>query len=244
MEQIRVGNKNLSGYRLPGIFFKKYWFWFEGPVEVPGADMVNFFSYNKVDQLGFKRKERLTTVIDLKRELSAIWEKMREGFIRKQIIKGERNGIVVRQDENFSDFKRIYGKFRKDKNIHEDNFRVFEKNGILFSAYLANRMIAGGIFIANNNCFRAWVLASKRLSDLSGPEREIVGQANRTVIWQAIKYAKEKNYEVFDLGGINPESEDRNESSLAEFKEAFGGERKNGYFYYKIYSKILKILIR
>ncbi|MFA6500660.1 MAG: hypothetical protein WCV69_02370 [Patescibacteria group bacterium] len=242
-DNIKNGNKILCGYRLPSLFFKKYWLWFSDPIDIKGADMVNFFSYNKIDRDEFYCKEGMTTVIDLNQGIEAIFSKMRNNFIIKQIRKGERNGIVIKLDKNFSEFKNIYYVFRKSKNLTKDNPNVLADNGILFSAYYNNSMIAGGIFISDGVNIRAWVLASLR--KVSGSkDREIIGQANRMVITEAIKYAKNSGHKQFDLGGINPYSTDIGEKNLAEFKESFGGARIKCYYYYKVYSKLLKLLMR
>ncbi len=231
-------------YKLPTLYFRKYWFWFTAPRDIEQADMVNFFSYDNSERQDFHKKEGLTTVIDLSQNLDLIWSKMRPGFIRQQIKKGERNGIIVKQDNNFKEFKKIYYSFRKKKKLHGDRFIVFEKNGLEFSAYWQGKMVAGGIFIAGDGFIRALVLASQRLSEQQGKRREIIGQANRLVIWQAIKYAKANNYKLLDLGGIAPESKDKEQKTLAEFKEAFGGTRRQAYYYYKVYSKLLRYLMR
>jgi len=98
--------------------------------------------------------------------------------------------------------------------------------------------------VARQGYFRAWVLASKRLDNVSGRFREIIGQANRMVIWQAIMFAKDHGYRSFDLGGIAPDDDNKEQRSLAEFKEAFGGERKKAYYYFKVYSRLLKFLMK
>lgn len=220
-------------------FLKKYWFWFQDPTDVKQAAMVNFFSYNKVDRIGFKRTVSLTSVIDLNEELDLIWCKMRKKFTCKQIQRGERNGIIVSQDTNFKEFKKVYKKFRKEKKLTKDKFSTFKNNGIFFSAYYEKKLIAGGIFISDGENMRAWALLSLRHS-LNNRTKEIVGQANRMIIWEAIKYAKNIGYTKFDLGGINPNSSDRSQVLLTEFKEGFGGKRIESYYYYKIYSRLLK----
>ena len=234
----------LSGWKMPGLIFKKYWFWFDRPVEVKKADLVNFFCYDNIDEPGFHKRAGLTTVIDLGQSLEQIWSKMRQGFIGKQIKRGEKNDIVVKLDDNFKAFKKIYFRFRKSKQIEADNYKFLSRHGMLFSAYHENRLIAGGIFVARHNFLRAWVLASIRLDEIDGRMREIAGQANRLVIWEAIKYGKKNNFKSLDLGGIDPESSNKGEKTLAEFKEAFGGERKKAYYYYKVNSRLLNFLMR
>jgi len=241
---MKINNiKNYSYGFIFSNFLKKYWFWFADHFDVRGAAMVNFFSYNKIDVPGFYCKKGLTSAIDLRQDLEVIFSKMRNSFIVKQIRKGERNGVIVKQDSNFREFKKIYGIFRKSKNLSKDNFLVFRKNGLLFSAYYNNKVIASGLFISDGENIRAWVLASLR--KVSGAkEREIIGQANRLIIWEAIQYAKNTGHKLFDLGGISPDAEDKTEFSLAEFKEGFGGVRIKCYYYHKVYSKLLKFWMK
>lgn len=243
MENDKKSIKNYSYGFMNTNFFKKSWYWFTDPFDINQVAMVNFFSYNKVESAGFFRKEGMTTVIDLNQNLEIIFSKMRNNFIIKQIRKGERNGIVVKQDNNFEEFEKIYKVFRQSKNLKKDNYNIFVKNGILFSAYHEDKMIAGGIFIYDGVNIRAWVLASLR--KVSDPKyREIIGQANRMVISEAIKYAKHNGYSLFDLGGINLESSDIGEKTLAEFKESFGGVRIKCYYYHKVYAKLLKFWMK
>lgn len=224
--------------------FRQRWVWFGAPQEEKNIDLLNVFSYDDVLGLGFKKKVGWTTVIKLDQDLETIKSKFRGKFITEQLEKGERKGIVAKQDHNFAGFYPLYKNFRALKKIARDRYAVLKKEGILFSAYQQEEMLAGGIFIGDGTYLRAWVLASKRLDGVSGPERELVGQANRLVIWSAIKYAKGNNYQIFDLGGINPESADRAEQGLTEFKEAFGGERVRTFYYTKVYSRWLRFWLK
>jgi len=239
-ENLDKKNKIKEGWLLPSLFFKKYWFWFSNPVDIECVDMVNFFSYDDVLKEGFSKKIGITSIINLSDDLDNIWTNMRKNFIRKQILRGEKNDILIKKDKNFLEFKKIYLNFRKNKNIPFDNFSFLKKHGTLFSAYHKGEMIAGGIFLEKKPFFRAWVLSSKRLDGLDGKSRDIIGQANRMIIWEAIKTAKKDGYEVFDLGGINPNSTKKEDQSLLEFKESFGGTRQSNYFYHKIYSVLLR----
>lgn len=224
--------------------FRQKWIWFALPADEKRVDLLNVFSYDEVSALGFKKKMGWTSVINLEQDLEVIKSKFRQKFMVEQLEKGERKGIVVKQDSNFTGFYPLYKNFRALKKIARDRYTVLKREGILFSAYHEGEMLAGGIFIGDGVNLRAWVLASKRLDGVSGPERELVGQANRLVIWEAIKYAKANNYNIFDLGGINPESTDRAEQGLAEFKEAFGGERVPTFYYTKSYSPVLNFWLK
>lgn len=224
--------------------FRHRWVWFGRPQDERGVALLNVFSYDDVDAPGFKKKAGWTSVIDLNQSLEEIKAKFRQKFVVEQMEKGERKGVVVKQDSNFAGFYPLYKNFRALKKIARDRYAILKRDGILFSVYCEGEMVAGGIFIGDGEHLRAWVLASKRLDGVSGPEREAVGQANRLVIWEAIKYAKGHGYRRFDLGGINPAALDRGEQGLAEFKEAFGGERVQTFYYTKVYSRPLHFWLK
>ncbi len=220
-------------------FFSKHWFWFDIPREVSGAAMVNFFTYQDGDHPGFHKKSGLTTVINLSPGLENIWAKFRKNFVQKQIQRGERNNIIIRHDQNFKGFKKLYLAFRRAYHLPKERLTPLQEVGEVFSAYYDNQLIAGGLFIHDGTTMRAWALASVLKTNKDLPN-ELVGQANRMILWNALQYAKLIGCRDFDLGGISPESENRHLRTLAEFKEAFGGDRRTNFYYYKIYSPVLR----
>jgi len=104
--------------------------------------------------------------------------------------------------------------------------------------------ISGGLFIGDGTNVRAYALASRRFTARDGHARELIGYGNRMVVWEAMKLFKREGYRALDLGGINPNSGDPEDDSLAEFKEAFGGVRVPYYFYRKTYSPYVRSLRR
>lgn len=224
-------------------FLLKHWFWFKDPFELKGAAMVNFFSYNKLDLPGFKRRDGLTTMIDLSSDLSDIWSSFRPNFIAKQIKKAEASGIVIKRSDDYRGFTKIYQHFRQANNLTTDRIDILQDKSILLVAYHQEKMIAGGIFIASRKYWRAYILASYH-PEHSGKQRELLGQANRLLIWHSIKEAKASGCQYLDLGGISPESKNPKLVSLAEFKEAFGGKRQACYYYFKVYSPLIKWWMR
>ncbi len=217
----------------------KHWYWFSQPFEVAGAAMTNFFSYVGGSYDGFSQRSGLTTVVDLRKDLDGIWSAFRASFIQKQIRRGQRNGIVVVHDQNFASFEKLYARFREGHGLPRENLRPLRSVGEVFLARYGEKLIAGGLFIHNGTTMRAWALSSLVGKD-DFISREIIGQANRMVIWEAIQYAKFIGCEEFDLGGISPDSPNPHLRSLAEFKEAFGGVRRAQYYYFKIYSPLIR----
>lgn len=231
----------MKSYYLPTWYWRKKWVWFDAPHDVDDADMVTFFSYDDTAPEGFSKKKGATSVINLARDEAELWNQMREKFIRTQIRKGERNGIRVYESGDFGVFKSMYLEFRNRKKLPPDDFSLFEKHGLLLIAENDDGMLAGGVFLHDDAVMRAWVLASGRFAD-DNRRRELAGQANRMVIWEAIRIAKKKGLNLFDLGGIDVSPEDAN-SPLTIFKEAFGGRRVENYYYTKVYSKSLQAFL-
>jgi hypothetical protein len=162
---------------------------------------------------------------------------MRESFIQKQIKKGEKRGIIARES-SLLEFEGLYRVFRRSRNLPMEYIAPIASCGKCYSVYGEGKLLGGGLFVSDGVHMRAWALVSQPSSVES--DRELVGQANRILLWRVIQDAKETGHKLFDLGGISPESKDEHMKSLAAFKEAFGGVRRNGYYYVRVYSNILK----
>lgn len=225
-----------------GVFFKKWWYWFVEPVDVIGVDMVNFFSYADKKIPGFSQKKGWTTVIDLKKTEEEIWQSMRKGFVQEQIKRGESRGIkVVRDKEYFSAYAKLDKEFRKRRQLPSYKLVPFKNYTDLYVATLGDKLLAGSLVISDGQYSRALVLSSAH-----GLEKDLqnaIGQANRMIMWEMIKVAKQSGCQLFDLGGLDMDK-DGQLTSLGEFKEAFGGERKMTYFYYKVYNPLLRIWMK
>jgi lipid II:glycine glycyltransferase (peptidoglycan interpeptide bridge formation enzyme) len=72
----------------------------------------------------------------------------------------------------------------------------------------------------------------------------LIGNANRLLVWEAIKYAQGKGLKEFDLGdyavGDHAQVE---KAGFTAFKKGFGGDLIERYFYTKYYSKIYKLAL-
>ena len=228
-------------YLNKSLFFKKQVHWFTQPYMLNNIDHITIFSYQNKKFNGLKKKYGITSIISLDESLEDIWQSFRKKYIQKQIIKGKTKGIEIKIDYNYKDFLKLYYKFRDIKQLAKDHDAVLSLNGFLVSAYYERKMIASGLFIADGVNMRAWVLVSDRF-DQSGVMRDLVGQANRMVIWEAIQYAHRNYFNTFDLGGLNTDTASTPERNLNEFKEAFGGKRVESFYYSGTVSKRLKII--
>lgn len=117
-----------------------------------------------------------------------------------------------------------------------------KKYGTLFVAEFDGEIIAGQLYLEDENYIRWLVGASKRL-EVDSNKAILISCTNRLIIWEAIKYAKEKGIKEFDFGGYYTGKEkDKQKEKINVFKKSFGGELTIQYTYKKYYSKIYQII--
>ena len=227
-------NKKHSVFRIKEIWFS------DCPFDTKDCDSVIFNACkNKVDAKGFHREEFTTLTIDLNQELDKIWKDMSKSSCRYAINRAKKDGIKIKINQNFDDFYSINKSFRKNKKLPLSfswNLNLMKKYGILFVAEFGGEIISGSLFIEDENNIR-WLLgASKRLEE-SKNKATLIGNANRLIIWEAIKYAKEKKIKNFDFGGYYAgKKEDNQKERINIFKKSFGGKLTAQYIYQKDYS--------
>jgi len=234
-----------------GIDKKKFIFkikeiWFaDKPFEVGDCDSVFFRSCkNKMDAAGFARKDFTTLIIDLKQNLEDIWKSMDKSSCRYFINRAEKEGIAIKVNQGYEDFYKINKQLRRGKGLEtgitgSPNF--IKKYGTLFVAEYKKEIIAGCLFLEDDSHIR-WLLgASKRLK--SKDMAKLSGDANRLLLWEAIKYAKQKGIREFDFGGYYiGEKKDEQKERINNFKKSFGGKLATHYVYQKDYSKLFSII--
>ena len=70
----------------------------------------------------------------------------------------------------------------------------------------------------------------------------VIGQSNRLIHWNVIKYAKEEGIKEYDMGGYHKtKTGDKQKDNIDFFKRSFGGDFTMHYIYEKNYSKLYKL---
>lgn len=231
---------------IKGHVFKYKEIWFaDYPYDIKGYASVTFMECrNKVDITGFTRQEHTTLVIDLTQDLDTIWRNMGKKSCRYEINRAKRDGVIVKMNQNFNEFYEMDKSFREKKGLATASLRhpeFMRRYGTLFTAEVAGELIAGQFYLEDENNIRWLEGASKRLE--AGRDKAIlIGCANRLIIWEAIKYAKEKGIKELDMGGYYTGGDTNDPRySINTFKRSFGGELTTHYIYDRIYSKIYKL---
>jgi len=222
---------------------KEIWF-SECPFDVDDCDVVMFSDCrNKVDLSGFTCKPKTTSIINLTQPLEQIWKNMSKSSCRYAIRRAERDGVIVKVNQNYREFQEINTSFRLAKRLPEYVYSknlidIIKRYGVLFIAKYNWGILGGLAFLTDGDTFRWLVGASKRLQ-VDGERATLIGNANKLMIWEAIKYAKALGAKEFDMGGIyTGENKDDQRYTISKFKLGFGGEVKTHYDYQKVYFKL------
>lgn len=220
--------------------FKTKEFWFApAPHDVEGADMAFFQAVDvNVDVPGFKRKESPTFVLDITKDLDTLWSGLSSGNGRKAIRRAERAGIVVLRNQGYEEFYRLYREVREHKQLHDPiPLNEIKQYGTLFVARYGGTIVSGHAYLEDDAHMRSWVIGSARF-ERGACDPAMVGNASKLIVWEAIKYAKEKGIRDFDFGGYNAGGIGKEIFQTPNrFKECFGGEVVMKYSYLKIYSQ-------
>lgn len=224
---------------------KEIWFQ-DNPYDVKNCDAVIFRACkNKLDVPGFKREEFTTLTIDLSQDLENIWNNMDKSSCRYVIKKAEKEGITIKANQGREDFYEINKAFRESKGLKvgiTGSLDFLKKYGTLFMAEFDGEIIAGCLFLEDKDNIR-WLLgASKRLENKE--KARLSGDANRLLLWEAIKYAKAKGIKEFDFGGYYTKNKkDEQKEKINNFKKRFGGKLTVHYVYKKYYSRAIRFLM-
>jgi lipid II:glycine glycyltransferase (peptidoglycan interpeptide bridge formation enzyme) len=96
------------------------------------------------------------------------------------------------------------------------------KSAFIAMAYYKQQPVAGGILVANNSSIQYYLGASDN-------KMNRITNASSLLHYEIIKFAKEKGFESFDLGGTLVKPPDPSDSfyGVYMFKKEFGGKQYN-----------------
>jgi len=241
---VKIIDYMLFNFRIRTVYFAEY------PQDMENCDTIVFpFCRNLNLANGFDRAYTPTLEIDLGKSIEELWQKLDRKSTRYCISRAEKQGINIHINKYYKEYYKMYKNFMKEKgfgsnlNISIPNLEIIKSQATLFCAELDNELLAGSLYLEDGNNILLWHSGSKRLS-VDMDKARTIGNANRLIHWEAIKYAKEKGIKRFDMGGIWPKETAENDKikrSINYFKLSFGGELINCHSYNKSYSKIYKI---
>jgi len=229
------------------------------PYNVKGYDQI-LFQYCKNPNNGSEFtfiKPHNTAIIDLTQDLETIRSNFSSNTKRSLNIAAREN-FTLEINKNHDEFYNLYKSFLIKKKLGPFNglFNIFnagiisletiKTNGTLITVKHNDELIIGDFLLETPNEIILFANASKRLQS-DKEKSKIIGIAHRFLLWEAIKYAKNKGIKEFDFGGIFSEGEVKNDSQkkgIREFKMKFGPKKITRYQYQKINSTSLKYLFK
>jgi hypothetical protein len=159
---------------------------------------------------------------------------------RRNIKKADKAGVSVEISQSLESTKSFYRLnciTRKRHGLPPQPFSFFERllehviskgHGILVSAAYSGEVIASSVFLH----FGKGAIYKYGASDLAHQDL----RPNNVVMWEAIKWCKERDFETFNFGRTEPENE-----GLLQFKRGWGAEeRQLRYCKYDLKKKSFK----
>ena len=205
--------------------------------------------FNLLKKVGFEKDRwslspTTTIKIDLTKSEDELLKNM-EKDTRYSVRLALRRGVVVKQTDDFEEFKILYYATAKRKRFWaakkelETVWKIFSKNksASILSAYNNDEVLASTLLLYYEEKGYYYHAAS------SEDHRELL--APYLLLWQSIRFLKKKGYQMMDLEGTydprNPVTKKWKGFTL--FKKGFGGEEVEyiGSFvkYHKLWAKIL-----
>ena len=240
--------------KIPGIEQNLYR-WYYGPVIFDNnlTDQImhalkNYFKIKKIKPYGtvhplslqyftslntlFNIQNWSTFLIDLSLDLGNLWNNLDKHSARKNIERSLKKDIIVKQitTSELSDYFNLLKHTKEKAGVHidfldtETMWSKFHKIGFdIFVAYYQEKPIAGLGISHFNSYLNEWGVAR---SDIDYKEKLY---ANDLIKWKVIEWGKKKNYNYFDLTGVNLSPTNSKEKGILRYKKKWGGTLTNFY---------------
>jgi len=188
-----ITSKRVGPFKVKEIWFS------DKPFDVKGYHAIMFKDCkNKATVDGFEHSEFPTLVIDLTQDLDTIWRNMGKKSCRYEIKRASKNGIVIQKSIDYRAFQALNARFRRMKGLGgRISANYLKTHGTLFMAYVNGELVAGQVYLDTDDDIR-WLLGASKRLEVDRDKQILIGCANRALVWEAIKYAKEKH----TFGGI------------------------------------------
>lgn len=184
-----------------------------------------------------------TLVVNLDRNIDDIWKKL-DASTRRQVRQAEKSAAVCNETERLADFNewwKIYKKTSESKGFLSEPYNlvseVFKHHELsrLFVSKIDGQVVSGTFLLIDNTPM--WWLGG---TDLHFSEY----RPNNLIQWEIIKWAKEKGFPYYDMGGAVM----KRKHGPTLFKKGFGGDYYEYYIYdipiKKFKDKISKFLLK
>ena len=207
------------------------------------VDVLSFYfvpekpekSFNNLRPIAYQHDlsrsgDELFSLIDKKGRKQINKAKTEDGIICFSLLEpGDYNIDAVNE---FIDF---FNKFAQSKKLPLIGMKDLEqfvnmKNLSIRAAKKDNEILVMHQLDVSNNRAKSQRSCSMFRNSNDPEYKKLVSRANRLLQWEDMVYFKEKGLLIYDVGGWY-DGKDKEQLSLNEFKESFGGEKRQEYLY-------------
>ena len=205
----------------------------ERPPNGPKVDLIHFVGVLMPRQEKLWTKSH-TLLIDLRKDPETLMKEMNSGTryeIRRAQSKDQLTLAVIdasipEKVEAFCDYYDEFAKSKSLRTVFRGRMRELarQKNLLLSSVSDAR----GTVLVQHAHVVmpaRALLLysASRFRETNDSSARSLIGRANRLLHWQDILTARERGISAYDMCGVDVTNKSPETTSIAQFKQAFGG---------------------
>jgi len=184
----------------------------------------------KWNEFGYDLQEWKTYVVDLTKPIEEIYDSLPKK-VRYDIRKSEKENFqleIVTEKKSLMEYHELKIKLKKmqggkisNETFFDSRWRLLHEQGYaqLIAARLDNKMIGGTQILTMNGNTIQHVVGTL-------PGYSSVGTF---LTWNAIKWAKENNFNTFDFGGANPSPNSEKEKRIDFYKSKWTGKEFRYY---------------
>ncbi len=202
--------------------------WFSEKVDT--INFIKLLDYKQIKEKSilYKSVSFDTILIDLNCSKEEIRKKFKQNY-KNEISKAIKLNISFQEEKDFKDFKNFYNYFAKLKklNLLTDVFNHYLPNVKITKAIYVDTVLVMHLYLIDYEIKKVRLLYSA--TSMSFDDKKIIGFANKFLHYEDMKFFKEIGFKVYDLGGINLDSEDRYIQGINTFKKGFGGVVSHEY---------------
>lgn len=179
-------------------------------------------------------KEFITLHIDLGLDLEEIESEFKKNT-RYEIRRAENKdnldfkSIIPKSMADIKDFIEFYNSFADSKGLKHCNYKLIERlvntESIVITYIKNEELLTVHYYISDGNRARLLYSASQFRNVEDNATRNLIGRANRFLHREDIRFFKENNFKILDLGGIAENEDNQATKQIDSFKKSFGGSR-------------------
>ena len=209
-------------------------------------NVVYDFCYKDIKTKLYKKRIRLSLIVDLKKDIETIFEDFKPNT-RNEINKAKKLNLNIDNNVTLDDLYKMHNKMLESKGLKlvDKTFYSGLSQKPIITSISEGRVVHS--YITDDDKKIVFLYSSvSNFRNMNKEEAKIIGYANRYLTYKDMIYFKEKGYEYYDLGCIGFEDEYKRKEPkiwpIVMFKQSFGGNFTKYYQYIPSNKKLQKIL--